>query len=118
MDTKDIELVRIAINEVIRGIGVELLDIKVGHSTDEILAFDQRLQKSIENQSAKMSSPVIFGCQELQLCKSLISELLKELDHFEFKTRTGYSEDDFFAVLKKVKVLIDNICYHTPPSTQ
>lgn len=109
---QDLKVVRQTINELVNGIGISDIKIKTGSSAEEVKEFGLKVQQIIDaGGTSNEKIKVEWDCDEMQLTKSLLCELFKELDHFEFQTRLGFSEDEVWGVLKTVRENLDAVCY-------
>ncbi len=104
MKLNDVEknIIKQARKELVYGIGLDNMEIKPNY-TEGVL--DDLLIK------INTDDELILNCDEIKIARNLITDLLRELDTFEFFTRTGYSLDEVFSVLKKLKNTVDAICY-------
>ncbi|MCC7500728.1 hypothetical protein IT396_02900, partial [Candidatus Nomurabacteria bacterium] len=109
---EDLEVIHQSINELINGIGISDVKIRLGASAEEVENFEQKIKGVLDTADfSKGEVNIEWSCIEMQLSKSLLCELLKGLDHFEFETRLGFNEESVWAVLKTVREHLDVICY-------
>ena len=92
----EISIIKGAYREVFSGMGLQDL----GYSESDV----KRLLGLLENGKE-------LTCAEIKLLRNLLTDLLKELDDFEFQTRMGFCLDEVFVLFKKVKKEIDKVCY-------
>ena len=101
LDAEETRILSLAINELTSSLDIRDLEIKTGRTIDV-----QILKRKLDTNRQDH-----WSCDELKLQRNILAELLKELDSFEFSTRLGYSEDEVWTLLKKIKILVDDVCY-------
>ena len=109
----DLRIIKTSINEIIRGIGVSNLKIRLGQDKDQILVFEAKLKDFSDELTSHDSLEIAWSCEEFQLIKFLLCVLLQELDHFEFHTRTGFTENEVFVLLGRIRENSDVVCYRS-----
>lgn len=104
IEKQDRRLILVAINELVRGIGLNNIPNGNEFNEDELRAFEKKIELHDEGE-------LELVCKEYKLIRALICTLLKELDHFEFSTRTGFEEEDYYTLLTNVRIDLDDVCY-------
>ncbi|CCQ90393.1 hypothetical protein NITGR_280109 [Nitrospina gracilis 3/211] len=104
IENKERKMILSAINELVRGIGLGAIPNGTEFSEEEMLIFEKKIERHD-------GGTLELACKEYILLRALICTLLKELDHFEFDTRTGFTEEDYYSLLTKVRINLDDVCY-------
>jgi len=105
LSEEDVDIIVGAYREIVLGTGINKLDEKVSYTKTE----SEQLVDKIENK--RDSDDFSLSCGEIKMVRNLLTDLLRELDAFEFSTRLGYEMDEVFLLFKRVKKAVDSTCY-------
>jgi hypothetical protein len=99
---KIIKILLVALNELVNGIHVKDLYLKLETHETALNSLWEKIQ--LEN-----ANEVNWSYEELKSQRNILCEILKELDSSEFETRMGFNQEDIFSALIEIKDRIDSI---------
>jgi len=104
----EIKIIKGAYRELLLGIELSRFGAPASFSEVEAKHIDEMVRNITANEE------VNFSCNEIKVLRNMLSDLMRELNIYEFSTRMGYSLSEVFVLFIKVKESVDTICIDLP----